>query len=104
MGRPRGDQCRRRNLRLRARCLFRHAFFAAHRGLEFAQLLVIDKQLLGQRPLVTQHIDQEPHRTQTVAELLKNAGTGAAGVDVVDQNLLDRVAHAQRRQRRLIHT
>ena len=78
--------------------------FAPHQRFEFAQFLVIDKELLGQRTLIAQHVDQEAHGPQAVAQLVKNAGARGLQVDVVNQELLDVVAHAQRGNRGLIES
>ena len=70
---------------------------------QFTNSLVVDKQFLRQRPLVTQHVDQEAKRTQAVAQLLEYPGTGrGALVELVHQEFLDAVTHAQCRQGRLV--
>ena len=112
-GRDGGRQCRlhrrrERQLRRVRRCghreLIHGDLFATHGRLELAELLVVDKELLGQRALVTQHVDQEPHGAQAVTQLLEDAGAGTADIDVVDQNLFDAVAHTQGGQRGLVHS
>ena len=75
---------------------------AAHQWLELAQLFVVHKQFLGQRTLVTQHVNQEAHGTQTVAQFLENPGARARLVNVVHHELLDTGAHAQGRERGLV--
>ena len=75
---------------------------APHDRPQFAKLLVVHKQLLGQRALVTQHVDEETHRAQAVAELFEHFGASAASADFVDQEFFDAVAHAQCGQGRLV--
>jgi len=83
--------CHLDRLRDRLARRHRHGLFPTHQRPEFAGHLVIDKQLFRKRPLITQHVDQEPHRTKAVAQLLKNFR--GALLDLVNQEFLDAVAH-----------
>src|SRR5699024_9405331 len=47
---------------------------ASHEGPQFAVGLVPDEQLLGQRGLVVQHVDQEAERAEVGAQLVESAG------------------------------
>ena len=78
--------------------------FTAHERTEFASFLVIDKQRFGKRTLVAQHVDQEAHSPQTVADLFKNSGACTGLVDVIHKELLHAGTHTQGRNRGLIQT
>ena len=86
---------------LARRGFFAGSLVAAHDGLELACFVVVHKQLFGQCPLVTQHVDQETHRAKAVAQLLEYGG---AHIHLVHQEFFDAVAHAQRRHRSLVQT
>ncbi len=89
-------RCSHRRLRS-GRCgLFHHrCALTPHQRLELAFFLVVHKQLLGQRALVAEHVDEEAHGSQAVAQLLENAAPCGGFVDIVHQELLDAGAHAQ---------
>ena len=77
---------------------------APHQGLELARFLVISKQLLGHRTLVTQHVDEKSQCAQAIAQFFKNAGARGLQINIVHQESLHAVAHAQRGNSRLIQT
>ena len=104
-----GNRCRllrqhRHQLVLRLRLdVRRGGLVTPHHRTQFAKLLVVHEQLLGERTLVTQHVDQEAHCPQAVAELLEDALPGCGTfVNLVNQELLHTVAHTQCRQRSLV--
>ena len=75
----------------------------SHQRLELAGVIVVHEQLLGQRGLVVQHVDQKAQRAQVVAELVESSGgTGLLLVDLVDQHFLDGFAHPQHGLRGLV--
>jgi hypothetical protein len=84
------------------------ARLAGQRGLvlvrlEFALGGVVDKQPLGQRGLVVEHVDQEAQGAQVVAETVEDAGrAGLLFVGVGLEHALDQLAHVRHRQRGLV--
>ena len=65
-------------------------------GLNSPRCVVVHEQLLGQRRLVIEHVDQEAECADVVAELLESAGrVDTLLVDFGDDDLFDRLAHAQ---------
>ena len=86
------------------RRLHSRRLLASHQWLELALFLVISKQLLGHRTLVTQHVDEKSQSTQAVTQFFKNAGTRGLQINIVHQESLHAVAHAQRGNSRLIQT
>ena len=76
---------------------------AAHEGEQLALLLIENKQLLRQRRLIVEHVHQEAHRAEVVAQLLERAGFASHGlVHLGVKDLVHRVAHACNRAHRLI--
>ena len=77
----------------------------AHQRPEFAFFFIVNKQLLGQRGLVIEHINQKTQRANVVAQMIKCAGSpGPQLVHFSDKHLLDTLAHAQNRLRGLVQS
>jgi hypothetical protein len=78
---------------------------AAHQGPELAGAVVIDKQFLGQRRLVIEHVNQETEGAQVVAQPVEGAcRAGLLLVDLGDHDFLDALAHAQHGLGRLVES
>ena len=76
---------------------------AAHQRPELAGGIVIEEQLLRERRLVVQHVDQEAERAQVVAQFVEGAGRARALlVDFGDDDLFDALAHARHGLGRLV--
>ena len=64
---------------------------------------VVCEQFLGQHGLVTQHIDQEAQGAEIVAQLVKSPRClRLINFHVVNENVLDALAHVSHSQLRLI--
>ncbi len=90
------DRRRRSRLRDRGRRSFGRVLLGpAHQRPQFAALVVPDEQLLGQRRLVVQHVDQEAERAQVVAKLVEGAGSARLlFLDLGGDDVFHRLAHA----------
>ena len=69
---------------------------ATHERQQLTFVVVEHKQLLGQCRLVVEHVHQQTHGTQVVAQLLERTCLASQGfVDLGVQNLLDHGAHVR---------
>ena len=83
----------------------RCALRAAHHGFQLAPVVVIDKELLCQRGLVIEHVNQEAQGSQVVAKVLKCSGaTHQLLVDFGVEHLLNTALHVQNRPGGLVKT
>ena len=83
----------------------RHAVGLAHHGAQVARFGVEAEQVLGQRRLHCQHVDEKAQRAQVVGQAVEGACLHrAGGVDLGLRERVDVVAHVQRSSRGLFET